>query len=170
MIRRRQLQTRRRVLHSDAIVETPRPVLAQDQILRSGRLGEKLHRHVQVVSIGRPPAEIVFAGVRASEPRSRYEVRRVLFVGDEVLVERQQDKRILLGVLPSSFSAMAQQSANQLRDQIIGGLISNQRLEYYSINSPVRVQEEVSAVAVRSHEMGCGGLFGDPIIQKPSNR
>jgi hypothetical protein len=122
-----------------------------------------------VLAIGRAPTELVGARVPLAEPGAGHEVRGRLLVGLEVAVEGEEDEDVLLRVRPAARGAVGEETLHELRDEIAPWLIRDESLEQDRVRAPVRVQEEVRAVAVGDDEVGGRRRLGHVAGQAPAD-
>src|SRR5215467_6673103 len=101
-----KLQAGAGVPKTDPVVQPSRPVFAQHQILDSVIFTEVFDRDRQEMAIGGTSPEALLAGIAIAKPRSRHEVGGELLVSPEVSVQRQQDKRVLLRITPTTLGAV----------------------------------------------------------------
>ena len=56
------------------------------------------HRKIELLAISRTSFKCLFTGVTVAEPNARHEIRRGVFVGFEVAIERQENEHVLLSI------------------------------------------------------------------------
>src|SRR2546423_13855318 len=132
--------------------------------------GEVAHRHVELLALGRASAKLLLAREGIAQPSARDEVERRLLVSRKVSVEREKDEGVLLRVLPTPLRSVREKAARDLGNQIVCGLVCDERFEDDAVGASVRVEQKVIVVRIARREVrSARGLFG-AVVEQASNR
>ena len=132
--------------------------------------GDRRHRDVDPIGLGRAAVKRVIAGVVVAEPRPRDEIRGELLVGVEVAIEREEDECVLLRAHPAARLARREQPGDELRDQVRAQRLLDQRLEHDGVRPRIRREQQVALVAVARGEARRAGRLADVIHQELDQR
>ena len=101
-----------------------------------------------------------------TQPDSGDEVGRQRFKATEIAVHRQERPDVFLGIAPATGGAMAQQSVDELDDEIAIRLVDDERLQEDGIGAASGVEQEIVAVSVGGCDRRGAGRLGDPVIKE----
>ena len=107
--------------------------------------------------------------IQVAQPDAGNEVGSDRFESVEVVVQRQQDERVLLDVVPPPPRLATKQPGDNLGNQVGLRRLGDQGIQDDAVGAVVRVQDQVGILAVVGGERRGTGSIRDPVVEEALN-